>query len=300
MIGITGSSGFIGSHLCNKLQSKNYKVYKYTRSKNHSKDNSYRFFDMLKINPENLDLSDLSIFIHAAGMAHGYFSSEIKVIEFRALKQILKKCKQNNIKKFIYISSVSVYGYNSSNKLLDASKEPNPKSEYAKSKLNCEKYIEEFCTKNNINFIILRSPIVLSINAPGNLKKLREFLIRRIPLPFKSLKNKRSIVFLDHLTEFISLLIKEENYIKNTTILVCSKNSMSTRQIIEWICKNLNIPIRLFGIFDFPRFLKQNSYLGKLIGNLEFTGRKIKFTSEKDLNLNINVFSCSSLKLTND
>ena len=43
--------------------------------------------------------------------------------------------------------------------------EPNPKSEYAKSKLNCEKYIEEFCTKNNINFIILRSPIVLSINA---------------------------------------------------------------------------------------------------------------------------------------
>ena len=296
MIGITGSTGFIGSNLCDMLESKNYKIFKYTRSKESIMNNSYRFFDMSQTNQENLDISDVSIFIHIAGKAHGNFSSEIGNEEYSCLKQLLNLCQKNNIKKFIYMSSVSVYGLNFSEKHVHANSTPNPQNEYAKSKLRCEKYIEEFCIFNNINFIIIRSPIVLCADAPGNLNKLKKVLNKKIPLPFKSLKNKKSVISINHLTEFIFSLIAEGSFIKNRVVLVCSKDSMSTREIIEWLCKKLDIPFYLFGNFDFPKFLKRNNFFGKLIGNLEFTGKKIKFTNSIDLNSDIDVYACNSSK----
>lgn len=74
-------------------------------------------------------------------------------------------------KSFVYISSVSVYGLNNGmqineDQLLLA------QDAYGKSKIEAEIIVKEWCVKNNVKCTILRLPLVLGSNAPGNLGKM--------------------------------------------------------------------------------------------------------------------------------
>lgn len=79
------------------------------------------------------------------------FTRTINVI---GTKNILEVCQQNKIEKMIFASTMSaIYG----NSLqFDENNEPTPISEYGKHKAEAEKFIQDFCSKNNLKGIILR------------------------------------------------------------------------------------------------------------------------------------------------
>ena len=75
-------------------------------------------------------------------------------------KELLNKCNSSSIKKFIYMSSASVYGFNEN--ILNEDSETNPLTQYAKSKVDNEKYI----LNNDFNFetVILRNSTVFGFS----------------------------------------------------------------------------------------------------------------------------------------
>lgn len=272
MIGITGINGFIGSSLGRLFELNGFDVVKFSRNPIDLEIDNYRFFSFDSHQAKMIDCSEINEFFHVAGHAHGKFTPEMGAKEIRSLKNILISCKKNGVKKFIYISSASVYGKQVSVNPIPAHSRALPSSEYGKNKLDCENLIKEFCKKNDIIYIIIRIPIVIGLNAPGNAGRLQKLITMRMPLPFKSLKNKKSIIFLDHLTGFLVSLVRTNN-LNNNVFLVCTKKPISTKSLIQWLANELRLSSNLFGSFDFPIFLKKNNITGKLIGNLEFTGK---------------------------
>lgn len=161
---ITGVNGFIGKNLCNYLTSKNFNVY--------GIDNffSSKKKDIQLIKSKNLIFKEKSILdknilkespfqihtvVHLAAQTSVVKSFEKKEennkINIKGFENILLLCKQNDIKNFIFASSCAVYGDSNSNPKSEKYSKPLPKSPYAQSKLENEKFSKnEIFKKMNI------------------------------------------------------------------------------------------------------------------------------------------------------
>ena len=240
---ITGVGGFIGRELSKSLKKENNYVVGLSRSK---------FFDDILLDEliieeltPKIDLSkyllNIDLIIHLAGRVHITSKPKTKdmneFIEENLLvtQNLLKQALKNNVKNFLFLSSVGVYGTNSVKPFTEEDK-TQPNTPYSKSKLLCENYIKEFCKDTKLSYTIIRSPLVYGKNAPGNLGILKKFIDYKIPLPILCLnKNKRSIISLETLINFIKHCIKTEKSINNT-FLISDGKDLSTLEIINLIC----------------------------------------------------------------
>jgi nucleoside-diphosphate-sugar epimerase len=162
---ITGAKGFLGEHIVRSLVN----------------DNTVkclsRTYGDFKVSLENeipnFD-QKFDIVIHAAGKAHSVPKTDIEKQSFfdvnvKGTENLLKGLEATGFpKQFVFISSVSVYGVISGN-LINEETPLTAKDPYGNSKIQAEKLIEDWCKKNNIVCTILRLPLLIGKNPPGNL-----------------------------------------------------------------------------------------------------------------------------------
>lgn len=166
---LTGSNGFLGSYLERKLSSDFFVC---TLSRSNSDVNC----DLSKTIPMFNQVFDLVI--HAAGLAHVNNNDNCEISDsfyqhnVIGTQNLLLGLERNWFpKKFVFISSVSVYGVNEGD-LLNEETPTLAYDSYGKSKLLAEKKILSWCEKNNVSCTILRLPLVVGHNPPGNLKSM--------------------------------------------------------------------------------------------------------------------------------
>jgi nucleoside-diphosphate-sugar epimerase len=164
---VTGSSGFLGNNICKELGLNNI-VFTLSRSKS-----TYNcdLIHNIPIFNENFDTV-----IHTAGLAHvipksisektSFYNSNILITQ-----NLLKGLENISIKKFIYISSVSVYGLSSGN-MISEKQELNATDPYGSSKIFSETYISTWCKIHDVKLTILRLPLLVGLNPPGNLNSM--------------------------------------------------------------------------------------------------------------------------------
>ena len=167
---ITGACGHIGSLLIRSFSSD----YKITAVDNMLTQRYSSLFDMpTKINFFEKDFLDIdypegSIVIHLAAITDAASSmknsSYIEEININKTKQLIDKCIESKVKKFIFPSSTSVYGVAAELVNEDNSKFENPQSPYAQSKLEIEKYLES--KQDHIEYLILRFGTIFG-TSPG-------------------------------------------------------------------------------------------------------------------------------------
>ena len=108
------------------------------------------------------------------------------------------------VKKFIYISTIKVLGEKSSkNNPFNSQSIPNPIGNYSLSKFLAEEKLKKIASKNSIDLIIIRPPLIYGPNVGANFLTIMNLIYRKIPLPFKDIKNKRSIVFVGNISDLI-------------------------------------------------------------------------------------------------
>src|SRR5438552_3280024 len=169
---VTGGKGFLGKYTVDFLNSEGHQVFIATRNPQNQNDiladfekgvfnlGSNRYFDFV---------------IHAAGKAHivPKTEGEKKVffdVNVEGTKLLLQKLDElpQKPKCFVFISSVSVYGKEKGININE--NEPlNATDPYGMSKIEAEKIILDWGSKNNITTGIARLPLVVGKNAPGNL-----------------------------------------------------------------------------------------------------------------------------------
>lgn len=113
--------------------------------------------------------------VHAAGMAHFLPQTPEEEKSFFDLNVEGTKRLCNALSElavlpefFVFISSVSVYGVEDGRNIAEDS-ELNGKSPYALSKIQAEAYLTKWCADNGVILSILRLPLVVGHNPPGNL-----------------------------------------------------------------------------------------------------------------------------------
>lgn len=162
---VTGASGFLGKYIFDNLNNYNVKTL--------SRLNSNYNIQLQVCIPKFIEV--FNIVIHAAGKAHSVPKNKS---EKQAFFDVNVKGTQNLLsaielsatlpKSFVFISTVAVYGVNQGERI----NENTPllaKDPYGLSKIQAEQLVLEWCQKNNIICTILRLPLLVGENPPGNL-----------------------------------------------------------------------------------------------------------------------------------
>jgi nucleoside-diphosphate-sugar epimerase len=163
---ITGASGFIGSFIVEEALRKGFDTWAAVRkssSKEYLKDERINFIELNLSSKaqliEQLRGHDFDYVVHAAGVTKCLNKQDFHRINTEGTKNIIDAILelQMPLKRFVFVSSLSVFGAIKEQQPYDEIREtdiPQPNTEYGRSKLAAEKYLESLGSR--VPYIILR------------------------------------------------------------------------------------------------------------------------------------------------
>ncbi|CAM3922930.1 NAD-dependent epimerase/dehydratase family protein [Mesobacillus zeae] len=255
---ITGTNSYVGLSL---------QIWLSQWSKNYSAD----FISVRDGNWSKEDFSNYDILFHTAALVHKKEQREMESDYYKVNTELTadlaEKAKSEGVKQFIFMSSISVYG------LIGQIEKPviitkdtpcEPTTYYGKSKLAAEIALT-LLSDESFKVAIIRAPMIYGPDSPGNFKRL-EGLISKVPV-FPSVNNNRSMIYIDHLSEFIRLLIENQG---QGTFYPQNKEFVSTNDLIKVIAKEKKRKIYLSNFLGLTLRLmsKKANIVNKVFGNL--------------------------------
>lgn len=251
---VTGANGFLGSAIVNELNS------------DHTISSLSRSSGNYKVSLENEIpnfIKKFDLVIHAAGKAHSVPKTAFEKQQFYDInvlgtQNLLAGLEKVGVpKQFVFISSVAVYGKESGKKI----NEEFPliaKDAYGLSKIRAEKMVIEWCSKHNVICTILRLPLLVGKNPPGNLGAMLKAIDRGYYFNIGGGAARKSMVLAQDVAFFIPIVAPvggvynltdgfHPSFKELSTVLLHNKNES----------KSLNIPLFLVKIFG---------YIGDILG----------------------------------
>jgi len=235
---------------------------------------------------DQIIFSDVDAIIHLSAIVHQPDSSEESYFRVNAEQtvQLARTAKSNNIKHFVFLSSVAVYGSHGSISAIEVLNEHSPctpNDPYGKSKLQAEEALRKM-EDDSFRVTIIRSPVVYGKNAPGNMEKLRLLTLKSPILPFKNNRSTRSVVSINNLTSFIAQVLET----RTTGVLIPQdREPVTVGYIVEIFCRSLSKKPLLFctptPLLSLP-FIQNLRIVKSLFGSLIFdsteTNSRLGFT----------------------
>lgn len=214
------------------------------------------------------DFSKYDVVFHVAGIAHIKETKKNAELYYKVNRDLAyetaKKAKQDGVKQFIFLSSMSVYGLDEG--IITDNTPLNPKSNYGKSKLQAEKLIKSL-EADDYMVAIIRPPMIYGKGSKGNYLKLSK-AAQLLPI-FPDIDNERSMLHIDNLCEFIRLMIDNE---ESGLFFPQNKEYVKTSEMVKLIAEVHDRKIKLTKVLN--PILKiiglKIGIINKVFGNLVY------------------------------
>ncbi|CAM4161360.1 NAD-dependent epimerase/dehydratase family protein [Lederbergia lenta] len=222
------------------------------------------------------DFSLYHTVFHVAGIAHIKETKENEDLYYKVNRDLAyetaKKAKHDGVKHFIFVSSMSVYGID--NGVINKNTDLTPKSNYGKSKLQAENLILTLAERN-FKISILRPPMIYGKGCKGNYPRLAKLAVK-IPI-FPKVKNKRSMIYIGNLCEFVRLLIDD---CSEGIFFPQNKEYVNTSKMVQLIAQKHKKEVKLSKIFNLLLIIKKVSVVNKVFGNLVYSKDMSKYNRD--------------------
>lgn len=239
---ITGAGSYIGEAFFS-YASKHYPVLKIDA------------VDMLDGSWRDKDFSSYDIIYHVAGIAHadvGSVSDETKekyyAVNTDLAIDVCRKAKAEGVKKFIFMSSIIVYGDSAPfgvEKVVDEHIIPHPANFYGDSKLQADVAVRDLAD-NKFKVVVLRPPMIYGKGSKGNYPTLAK-LAKKLPF-FPGVDSERSMLYIDNLCEFLCQIMLVE--FTTPAVVLIPQNAEWTKigEMVREIGEVCGKRIRIVGI----------------------------------------------------
>ncbi len=258
---VTGATGFVGRYLCNDLRRHGYQVTGAVRRKAGS--GSECSGANIILGPELSAESDWSsllkeqdLIVHTAARVHVMHETSVDPLAaFRAVNvagtlALARQAAAAGVKRFIFISSIKVNGE------MTLPGEPFteqlvglPTDPYGLSKFEAEQALLALAAECNMEVVIIRPPLVYGPGVKANFARMIKWVRAGIPLPLAAVDNRRSLVGLGNLSDFIRCVLTHPAA-ANQVFLVSDGQDLSTTELLRQIGGVVGVPARLFAMPD--------------------------------------------------
>lgn len=110
------------------------------------------------------------------------------------------------VPRFVFLSSVKVNGEGGA-RPYGPSDAPDPRDAYGRSKWAAEQRLRELCVPGGMDLAVIRPPLVYGPGVKANFQRLLRLAQSGIPLPLRSIDNRRSLIGITNLVDFIGLCL---------------------------------------------------------------------------------------------
>lgn len=260
---ITGKNSYIGTSLANWLMKE---PDKYKVDKIDMKDGSWK----------EKDFSLYDVVFHVAGIAHIKETSDNQDLYYKVNRDLAyetaQKSKEDGVEQFVFLSSMSVYGIE--NGVIDKNTPLKPNSAYGKSKIEAEDLINKL-QDNSFNVATLRPPMVYGKNCRGNYPRLAGLALKT-PI-FPKVDNKRSMIYIDNLSEFVKQLVDNKS---SGLFFPQNAEYVNTSEMVRMIAEAHGKKIMMTKLFNRLLRLLNVSTVNKVFGDLVYDMSMSNYVSE--------------------
>ena len=198
---------------------------------------------------------------------------------------------KNNIKNFVFVSSVKAGGMLPSNRCLFEEDQGTPEGIYGRTKREAEIELLKIGKKSNMNISIIRPSLVYGPNLKGNLNLMFLGIKQGWFPPLPETGNQRSMIHVDDLSRAI-LFLSTDDRANGEIFIATDGQNYSSREIYNIMCILLSKPIPKWEVpkilFSFIGFFsaKLKYKINKLLDDELYSSAKLEalgFKSNKTL-----------------
>lgn len=285
LIAVTGANGFLGSHVVAELEARGYGVRACARSLPAAPHAGVKWVAIGEMGPDthwDAALLGAGAVIHCAGLAHvGRRDAARRAAEFRRVnvegtRSLALAAIRAGVRRLVFVSSIGVNGSRTEGRSFAAEDSPDPRTVYADSKLLAERALLEVANSGGLETVIVRPTLIVGRNAPGNLAKLTRLISSGTWLPLGSVRNRRSLVSAEYLSDLLVAAAVDERA-AGQLLLAAEEPALSTVQIVAALGRGVGRPPRLFnfpvsGLRLLSRAVGYGSEMSSLCDSLEVDG----------------------------
>jgi nucleoside-diphosphate-sugar epimerase len=242
---ITGGRGFVGTQLCRSLLARGWTV------KN----------EPLRLTQDQdkwrANLRSVVCVVHLAARVHQMgpdpeADDAYHRINVEGSRILAEQAAIAGISRFVFLSSIKVNG-DGAERPYKSTDLPDPRDPYGRSKWEAEQAVREVCERRGIECVVIRPPLSYGPGVKANFRRLLRLVDLGIPLPLGSIENRRSLIGLSNLVQFIETCMIHPRA-ADQTWLIADDECISTPELLRKIAGHMNRRSRLF--YFPPRWLR--------------------------------------------
>jgi nucleoside-diphosphate-sugar epimerase len=245
---ITGATGFVGQGLVAHLTGEGRAVRRAVRAGDG--DGSVAVGDIGPDTDWTSALEGVDTVVHLAGRAHVTARERDALAQFRKVntagtKRLAEQAEQAGVRRFVLVSSVKAVADTTGEHAIIETQPANPRTPYGISKLEGEMALWD--TARTMEAVVLRPPLVYGPGVKANFRALLRLVDSGLPLPLRSVENRRSVISRDNLVSAIAAAITATG-VPGKTFYVTEAAPISTPTLIRYLARALGRPARLLSV----------------------------------------------------
>lgn len=278
---VTGANGFVGRSLCFELENSGHRVRAAVRDakRGHGLPGEIVVTgDLSRDTDWPSVIPGVDAIIHLAARVHVMNETDSDpLLAFRALNVdatvgLARSAAQLGVKRLLYVSSIKVNGEATGARPFSPEDVPNPQDPYGMSKWEAEQALWKIAEETGLEVTVVRPPLVYGPGVGGNFARLLKLVRSGIPLPFGTVDNRRSMVYVGNLASAL-IVCATHAAAAGRTYLVSDGEDLSTPSLISHLAqlvgnrgRLLPVPVSLLRLAG--KITGKQGEVDRLIGSL--------------------------------
>jgi nucleoside-diphosphate-sugar epimerase len=236
---LTGSTGFIGSHLAKKLLQDGHSLVLLVLDKNEAekifgKNQNIEIIqsDIMHDSKTDQYFKGIDAVYHLAAIRHrwGVKAEDYLEVNGGLTQKLFEAAAKAKVKQFIFCSSISVFGWPKSGPV-DESFPYTPNNAYGRSKVAGEQMVKSWSKKTGIPYTIIRPSVTYGDgDYTGMLTKLIGLIYNKKYFTIGSGQNRVQLVYIDDLTDGMAKALLNQKAF-NEDFILTYKNPISINEL---------------------------------------------------------------------
>jgi len=286
---VTGANGFVGQDFCAEALTRGLVVRGTTRLSGTPLPNIKNVVvsDINGMPDWGLALEGCDIVVHLAARVHVMREvSDDPLAEFRHVnvagtERLARSAAAAGVRRFVYVSSIKVNGEGTrKGEAYTEQYNAAPQDFYGISKWEAEQALHQVAKDTGLEVVIVRPPLVYGAGVKGNFAQMISVVAKGVPLPFASVNNKRSLIYVKNLVDALMLCATHPAAAGNT-YLVSDGEDVAISDLLRKLAFAMGkkphlflCPVILLKLA--AKLFRKSEQVDRLLGSLQVDSSKIR------------------------
>jgi nucleoside-diphosphate-sugar epimerase len=284
---VTGANGFVGNVLCRRLANAGHAPRAGIRAPTQASNPGITsdspvdiavLGDIGRSTTLAEALNGVAVVVHLAARVHMMHDDaadplqEFRRVNVAGTEALARAAVDRGVRRLVFVSTSKVNGESTSGRPFTEADPSDPQDPYGVSKWEAEEVLRSIGSTTGIEIVIVRPPLVYGPGVRANFLRLMKLVERGFPLPLPDTKNRRSLVGVENLADFLVRCVSHPEA-ANETFMLSDGEDVSTRELIVRLALALARPAHFLPVPEFAirlaaRLSGKEAAVNRLFGSL--------------------------------